>query len=141
MPVGDLRTNLSVRLAARHARLFEAMHTEAYRIANDVIENGPVDTGASRGSPAAPRGPHHKSQPLAIGNEIGMTGWQVTEVANTPAYGKIAVGTPMWDRYLKYVEYGFLHARTDKDVPAQFFLRAAWMSHTERIKVVYAPGH
>lgn len=68
----------------------------------------PKDTGAAAGTTLGAKRVMYKWHPafkmgLPIGNEPGDSGWQMTHTKNS---NKFAIINPMWDPYLKYVNYG-----------------------------------
>lgn len=65
----------------------------------------PKDTGAAAGTTVGARRPIYKAHPgyrLRIGNAPGDTGWQLKSTNNSRRF---AIFTPMWEAYLKKVNY------------------------------------
>jgi len=64
----------------------------------------PKDTGAAAGAPTGkPMRASHPGRAYAkIGNDPGDTGWQLYHARNSL---KFAIINPMWDSYLKFVNY------------------------------------
>ncbi len=117
-------------------RTYVAIMVEATVIINDLAENGPADTGASAGR--AERGRHtmkpsHPAYGMVIGNAPGNSGWQMQADNFNPAAAILQVGiaSPMWDPYLKMVNYG-ADGATEAGRPAQHFLEYAWANHKGR---------
>lgn len=138
MPQSDLRKHLAECTARRRAAIWAGMQREAVQIRTDLIEVGPVDTGIARGEASgAPVAPTHKGAGLAIGNEPGESGWQIRPGKQTATEASISIGSPLWESYLKWVETGWIHARSKKQIPARLFLATTWRMHLSRSGRIY----
>ena len=80
-------------------------------IGNEAVatlrELTPKDTGAAAGTKSGAKRELYASHParklgLNIGNEVGDSGWQMKWVRTSH---KFVITTPMWEPYLKYVNY------------------------------------
>lgn len=127
---------MNARIAAHKERAYTALMVEAMVIINDLAENGPAYTGASAGR--ADRGSHplkpsHPAWGMVIGNAPGNSGWQMQADDFRPGIPvlKVGIANPMWDPYLKFVNYG-LDAANEGGGPAQHFLEKAWSNHKAR---------
>jgi hypothetical protein len=120
---------------------YEQQYEEAYVkemeiLLNDIIQHTPIATGAAAGVESNLVGSAHvtmtTSHPaygLSISNEPGGSGWQL-DVEQSKHKLKIAIFNPMWDSYLKYLEFGQV---TPADPRASsHFVEAAWRRHLER---------
>lgn len=127
---------MQARIARRKESTYVAIMVEASVIINDMAENGPAWTGASAGR--ADRGtttmkPSHPAYGMVIGNTPGNSGWQMqADDYNVSARVlKVGIANPMWEHYLKNINYGFPGSTTDGR-PAQHFLEHAWANHKSR---------
>lgn len=101
----DFVTAVRLAMEARGQKMREVLED----IGNETVAHlraiTPKDTGAAAGTTQGANRPIYKSHPgyrMGIGNEPGDTGWQLKWV-NTAS--KFTIHTPMWDFYLKYVNY------------------------------------
>ncbi len=114
----------------------ERMRAELLTIAKDVIETGPKYTGASSGEATGlplPKG--HPALGKTIGNFLngGDTGWQQREEMEKIDVFAFILSNPMWDHYLKYVEWGFAPTPNNVSLDAHFVLMA-WQRHLNRMR-------
>lgn len=71
-----------------------------------LISATPRFTGAASGNPTDIEIPRwHPAYGMIIGNSPGETGWQLKQV-NRGSQVVFLIINPMWNLYLKYVEYG-----------------------------------
>ena len=139
MPQPNLKSAIAKCMAERRLALLQKIDVEALRIRDDLIENGPVDTGIARGSlSGAPIQANHKGRGLPVGNKPGDSGWQVRPGPHTLTEDSVSIGTPLWEAYLKWVETGWIHARSKKQIPSQRFVFWAWQMHLHRAGTAYA---
>jgi len=106
---------------------------------NEIIDNSPIHTGASSGVTGAafaykinyPSHPAH-SYASSVGNYFnqGQSGWQLHYKGVNQYRGSVYVTNPMWEPYLKFVEYGFYPASRSG------FVASAWRNHLARSKSV-----
>lgn len=126
-------------MAGRRLALLQKIDTEALRIRDDLIATGPVDTGIARGIlSGVPIYAGHKGAHLPVGNTPGDSGWQVRQGKHTATEDSVSVGTPLWEAYLKWVESGWIEARSKKHIPARLFVHNAWQRHLSRVGTAYA---
>jgi hypothetical protein len=120
-------------MAKRHHKRFtDKYRQKIFQLHRNLIAATPVDTGAAKGDDSGANRDLYKSHPAAyvpylIGNEPGESGWQVIETVKD---GNIvfSIANPMWDYYLKYVEFG--QGRSSKH---QGFIRAIWQDFKESL--------
>jgi hypothetical protein len=94
----------------------------ADKLLADIIATTPVYTGASKGV----QGPfaYRMNYPYHPANNIkGDLGWYMIYRKINQYAGQFVIGNPMWDPYLRYVEYGFTPSESER------FLRNAWAKH------------
>jgi hypothetical protein len=122
------------RVKARKEARLKLARAEMLRIVEDLAENGPAWTGASAGRPdraVAPLTKHHPAFGMTIGNVItgGESGWQIIESARRKGSQVVlTIVNPMWDHYLKFVEFGVAPFQKHKG----HFVRDAWGRHLQR---------
>jgi hypothetical protein len=94
------------KIAKKHElRLVDVITNQLLLTVQDLKDNTPVDTGAGAGDPVRARRAIYKSHPgfgRKIGNEVGDTGWQLSEKVTASHW---AVVSPMWGAYLREVNY------------------------------------
>ena len=135
---GWVSHRLRLSITARKVELLIRVQKELAVLQQDLIDNGPVETGAAAGSTSRAvreQRPGDKSYGFKIGNEAGDSGWQLTGINEWDPEMKVIVlgiANPMWDRYYKFVELGFTHHRTKKSIPARFFVKQALNRHMAR---------
>lgn len=103
---------------------------------NDIIQHTPIATGAAAGveynlvgSAHVTLTNGHPAYGLTIGNGPGESGWQL-EVEKTKGKLVMSIINPMWDPYLKYLEFGIV---TPADGRAEsHFVHNAWQRHLAR---------
>ncbi len=116
------------------SRAKDRVRTEAELIARDLIENGPVYTGASSGKPQGlPIPKSHPAHGLVIGNFFtgGESGWQYREEETAREF-VVIISNPMWHHYLKFVEAGF--SASGKASKQAHFVLNAWVRHKQRMR-------
>jgi hypothetical protein len=117
-------------------RMIELMRAELLEIAKDVIESGPKYTGASSGeSTGRPLPKNHPALGKIIGNFLtgGTSGWQEREESISANVMAFILSNPMWDHYLKFVEYGLAPTPNNVSLDAHFILMA-FQRHLERMR-------
>lgn len=138
MPEDSLADRVFAAIKQRKVELLIRVQKELAVLQQDLIDTGPVETGAAVGSTeraVREQRPGDKSYGFKIGNDPGDSGWQLTGINEWDEDFKViemGIANPMWDRYYKYVELGFTHHRTRKNVPARLFVRQAINRHIAR---------
>lgn len=95
------------------------MKDQADKIVADLAVATPKDTGAASGLPTGKEmKPWHPGHGMTIGNAVYQTGWQVRYARDKD---RIVITTPMWDPYLKFLEF--------REGPYAGFVRAVWQKH------------
>jgi hypothetical protein len=124
-------------VADHYEEQIEAAYVKEMEILlNDIIQHTPIATGAAAGVEYNLVGQAHvkltNSHPaygLDIGNEPGDSGWQL-HVEQSKSKLVMSITNPMWEPYLKYLEYGIV---TPADGRAEsHFVQNAWQRHLER---------
>jgi len=114
----------------RSEKIMEAANRELMAMVEELRATTPKDTGAAAGTTVGAKRSLYPSHPasrqgLSIGNEPGDSGWQIYKSGDLK---KIAIINPMWETYLKTVNYTSLtHAN---------FLETARRHFLQRIKTM-----
>lgn len=105
----------------------KVMYKEIELMLLELVETTPADTGAAAGSTDRAKRSIYSSHPAKtggfhIGNEVGQSGWQIIEQEDG-----FSLTNPMWDLYLKYLEFGIVHGEYQPH-----FVQRAWKNHLNR---------
>lgn len=115
------------QIAKKHKVRVKVVVDEVMKeVLQQLVETTPKDTGAAAGTTVGAKRPLYKTHPAflegrSIGNQIGQSGWQIINLNNSK---KVAIVNPMWDEYLKEVNYLYSN-----------FVEAA--AHTMRNSIAY----
>lgn len=133
----SFRATIEKIAAKRKKQFFETLFDEAQRLLYDIVDNTPIDTGASAGvtenSVGSKRRAVYKGHPaygLTIGNRQGESGWQIN-VSLTTTKIDVSITNPMWNEYLKYYETGVLTPLPPAHIR---FAYRAFVEHQIRLK-------
>lgn len=119
-------------LAKRHKKRFiDKYRQKIHQLLKELAKETPKDTGAAAGIPTGK--PLYSSHPasrlgLAIGNLEGESGWQVHEIEKSDGSVSFTIVNPMWEHYLKYIEFGFANHKNHAKVG---FVRETWLKFKE----------
>lgn len=117
--------------ADHYEKQFEEVYVREMEILlNDIIQHTPIATGAAAGVEYNLVGNAHvtmtSSHPaygLAIGNLEGESGWQLS-VEQTSNSLTLSIINPMWEPYLKFLEFGVVTPADPRAKP--HFVNDAW---------------
>jgi hypothetical protein len=124
-------------IAEHYEKQFEEVYVREMEVLlNDIIQHTPIATGAAAGVESNAVGSAHvtmtNSHPaygLTIGNMPGESGWQL-EVDQKGRNLHMAISNPMWDHYLKYLEFGVVQPADPR--AESHFVHSAWRRHLDR---------
>lgn len=107
----------------------EYYEKKMHELVRNLRDATPRFTGAASGDPTDIVVPKwHPAYGKIIGNEPGDTGWQL-RVATRGSQVVFQVINPMWNLYLKYVEYGTV------GISARHFTSDTWYAFKSRNKI------
>ena len=105
-PAGLSRAvELNAKLAKKSFRIIWRRKMQI--LLEKLIQATPRWTGAASGEATGVEVPTwHKAYGFTIGNSPGDSGWQLKETEDSSNRIIVLIINPMWNRYLKYLEYG-----------------------------------